>query len=139
MSVVFVSALLFDKNVLKIFKEDMLDLFTDNITMFGSFLLQQFSFLSERNIFGQVPLVRIQRPAICLAPRQNQLMVRLNNFDHNRTLCVSHNICYIHFVEHTHGVVLQDFYVNQFVVHVCVCVSAINLKRWPCFNNVTQV
>ena len=47
MSVVFVSALLFDKNVLKIFKEDMLDLFTDNITMFGSFLLQQFSFLSE--------------------------------------------------------------------------------------------
>ena len=104
MSLVFVSALLFDKNVLKISKEDMLDLFTDNITMFGSFLLQQFSFLSERNIFGQVPLVRIQRPAICLAPRQNQQhMVRLNNFDHNRTLCVSHNICYIHFVEHTHG------------------------------------
>ena len=44
-----------------------------------------FSFLSGPNIFQQVPLVRIQRPAICLAPRQNrQHMLRLNNFDHNR-------------------------------------------------------
>ena len=43
------------------------------------------SFLSGGNIFEQVPLVRIQRPAVCLASRQNQHMVRLNSFDHNQT------------------------------------------------------
>ena len=43
------------------------------------------SFLSGGNIFEQVLLVRIQRPAVCLASRQNQHMVRLNSFDHNQT------------------------------------------------------
>ena len=71
-----------------------------------------FFFLSEPNIFQQVPLVRIQRPAICLAPRQNQQhMVRLNNFDHNRALFV---------LQHTHGEPFQNFHVNQSVLVVSV-------------------
>ena len=118
-----------------------------NMSFLGKFLFEFPKGISSSTIFFSVGTEYIWTSSIgantkashLFGPRQNQLMVRLNNFDHNRTLCVSHNICYIHFVEHTHGVVLQDFYVNQFVEHVCVCVSAINLKRWPCFNNVTQV
>ena len=95
----------------------MFDIF-NTISKYGecffSFSTQEksFLFLSKPNIFQQVPLVRIQRPAICLAPRQNQQhMVRLNNFDHNRALFV---------LQHTHGEPFQNFHVNQSVLLVSV-------------------